>query len=80
MAESSKVTSKKIVKCTMSITANFKLWDDKPRVELNSEDKVIFESNDVPLTKTAIILLLIMWQVAVFNFTARKENLRELRE
>jgi MFS family permease len=63
----------------VSIGLGFSLLD-KPRVETNSENKVIFETKDIPLSKTAIILTLIIWQLAVFNFTARKENLKELQE
>lgn len=64
---------------TVAIGLGFSLLD-KPHVETNSENEVIFESKDIPLSKTAIILILVIWQLAVFNFTARKENLKELHE
>jgi MFS family permease len=64
---------------TVAIGLGFSLID-KPRIETNSENKVIFESKDIPLSKTAILLALIIWQLASFNFTARRENVRELHE
>jgi Ca2+/Na+ antiporter len=64
---------------TLTIGLGFSLLD-KPHVETNSENKVIFESKDIPLSKTAIILILLIWQLAIFNWTARRENLRELHD
>lgn len=63
---------------TISMGLSFSLLD-KPQVEINSENKTIFETKDIPLSKTAIILILVIWQIGVFSFTARKENLRELQ-
>ncbi len=51
---------------------------DQARVEKNSSGEVIFESKDIPLSKSAIILILIIWQLGVFNWTARKENLQSI--
>lgn len=59
---------------TATIGLNFNLLD-KPKVEMNPENKVLFQSSDIPLSKTAIILLLIIWQLTIFNITARRENL-----
>lgn len=64
---------------TVSIGLGFSLLD-KPHLETNSDNQVIFESKDIPLSKTAIILILVIWQLTVFNFIARKENLRDLHE
>lgn len=62
---------------TVSIGLGFSLLE-KPHLETNSDNQVIFESKDIPLSKTAIILILIIWQLTVFNFIARKENLKDL--
>lgn len=63
---------------TVAIGLQFNLLD-KPRVETNqTTGQVIFESKDIPLSKTAILLVLILWQLAAFNLTARKEHLRDL--
>lgn len=64
---------------TVAIGFGFSLLD-KPHVEMSPERKVIFESKEIPLSKAAIILILILWQLAIFNFTARKENLKGLHE
>jgi hypothetical protein len=55
----------------MSITFNFKLMDD-PKIERNESGQVLFESKDLPLSKSSILLLLIVWQVAMFALSARK--------
>lgn len=62
---------------TLTIGLNFELLD-KPRIETNPANQVLLESNDIPLSKTAILLILIIWQLAAFNITARQENLRDL--
>lgn len=64
---------------TINIGLNFKLLDE-PRVTTDTQNKMIFESKDIPLSKSAIILGLILWQLAAFNITARKENLATLPE
>ena len=40
-------------------------------------EKVIFEHHDIPLSKSAILFIVLVWQISVFRFKARKE-LREL--
>ncbi len=64
---------------TVAIGLQFNLVDKK-HVETNSTGEVLFESKDIPLSKSAILLVLIIWQLGVFNFTARKENLTVLSE
>ncbi len=59
---------------TVAIGLGFSLID-KPRLQTDSENKVIFETKDIPLSKTAIILILIAWQLMIFNVTARREML-----
>lgn len=62
---------------TVSIGLQFNLLDE-PQVETNSEGKILFESKDIPLSKTAIVLILIMWQMAVFKLVARRESLKDI--
>ena len=61
---------------TLAIGLGFSLLD-KPRTEV-SQDKVIFESQDIPLSKTGIILIVLLWQLAAFSIAARRENLRDV--
>lgn len=63
---------------TVAIGLQFNLLD-KPHVETNqATGQVIFESKEIPLSKTGILLVLILWQLAAFNFTARREHLRDV--
>lgn len=63
---------------TVAIGLQFNLLD-KPHVETNqTTGQVIFESKDISLSKTAILLILILWQLAAFNITARREHLRDV--
>lgn len=63
---------------TVSIGIQFNLLD-KPRVETNqATGQVLFESKDIALSKTAILLILILWQLAAFNITARREHMGDL--
>lgn len=63
---------------TVAIGLQFNLLD-KPHVETNqATGQILFESKDIPLSKTAILLILILWQLAAFNITARREHLRDL--
>jgi hypothetical protein len=58
---------------TVAIGLRFNLLD-KSRVETNPSGEVLFESKDIPLSKSAILLGLIIWQLAIFNVSARREN------
>ena len=60
----------------VSIGLNFKLTDE-PRVQSRDSGLVLFESKDIPLSKTAIILILLSWQLVAFNVSARKEQLQD---
>lgn len=63
---------------TIAIGLGFSLLD-KSRVELNSTTgQVLFETKDIPLSKTSILLILIIWQLVIFNISARKENMKDL--
>ena len=63
---------------TLEIGLHFKLLEE-PRLQTNpATGEILFESKDLPLSKSAILLTLILWQLLVFNFTARQEHLREM--
>jgi len=56
---------------SLSIGLNFKLTND-PKIEKDPNGQVLVESKDIPLSKSAILLLLIVWQISMFGFSARK--------
>lgn len=58
---------------SVSIGLHFGVLDKTP-VETRTEGKILFESNDIPLSKSAIILILLSWQLLSFNLAARKEQ------
>lgn len=73
VAESEAVNGKR---GTVAIGLQFSLLD-KNRVETGSNGEVLFESSDLPLSKPAILLALIIWQVGVFSLSARRMELGE---
>lgn len=42
------------------------------------EEKILFDSKDISLSNPAMILILLSWQLLVFNFTARKEQYKDI--
>lgn len=56
---------------SLSLGFNFKLTDE-PKTERDQAGQVLVESKDIPLSKSAILLLLIAFQISVFGFSARK--------
>jgi len=58
-----------------SISIGFNLLD-KPAVENYSKKEVLFKSKNFSLSTSAIILILLGWQLLIFNLTARKERLK----
>lgn len=58
---------------TVSIGLQFTLLDQS-KSQTSPTGEVLFESKDIPLSKSAILLFLIIWQLAVFNYSARREN------
>ncbi len=55
---------------SLSIGFNFKLTDD-PRVEKDQTGQVLVESKDIPLSKSAILLLLIVCQISMWAITSK---------
>lgn len=62
---------------TVTIGLHFNLLDQS-KMEKSPEGEILFESKDIPLSKSAIILIFLTWQLLSFNLTARKEQLRDL--
>jgi uncharacterized protein (DUF58 family) len=59
---------------TVSISAHFSfLEDSKPATVGDSNKKVLFESKSLSLSKPAIVLILLLWQLFSFNLSARRE-------
>ncbi len=59
---------------TISIGLHLNLLDKNPAKSETTTGEVLFESMDLPLSKTALLLILILWQLAAFNISARKEQ------
>ena len=55
---------------------NMKFIDD-PRQKTNNQGDVIFESNELPLSKSAILLLLIIWQLGWFRYSSRQSSIQD---
>ncbi|MES2855266.1 MAG: hypothetical protein V4692_05360 [Bdellovibrionota bacterium] len=67
---------------TLSISMGFKLLDDAKVEPANPDsgvggapDAVLVESRELPLSKTAILLLVIGWQLAVYRLSVRRESM-----
>jgi len=58
---------------TLTIGLNFQFFDTA-KVETAPNGEVLFESNDLPLSKAALVLTIMLWQLAAFNLTARRES------
>ena len=59
---------------TVSISLHLNLLDNS-HDPLTHQGEVLFESRDFPLSKSAIILLLLGWQLLTFNLAARREEI-----
>ena len=55
----------------LTIGLHFSLLDE-PKAKTDSQGKVLFESKDIPLSKPAILLGLILWQLGSFRWSSRK--------
>jgi len=56
----------------LSLGFDMSLWDTETTQKKDSNE-VIFETKKLPLSKSSLILLLIVWQVAAYNWNVRKE-------
>ena len=55
----------------LSFGLQFSLLDE-PKVKSDSKGEVLFESKDLPLSKPAILLGLILWQIGQFHWFSKK--------
>lgn len=60
---------------TVGISIGFNLLD-KYSAEDNPKREMLFKSKDFSLSPSAIILILLSWQLLIFNLTARKEQIK----
>lgn len=58
---------------TLSIGLGFSLLDER-KSEVSTPAGQIFETKDIPLSKSTILLIIIVWQLLIFNLTAKKES------
>ena len=62
----------------VNIGVKFDFFDTAKIERENKETAVLFEHKDLPLSKTGIIFILLIWQLATFNLQARKEGGKHL--
>ncbi len=56
-----------------SLSIGFKFSGTDRKTTSSTDGKVMFEHHDIPLSKSAILLIVLVWQVSVFRFKARHE-------
>ena len=57
---------------TLSLGLHFQLFDSPPSQDVAQPNAVLFESKSIPLSKPAIVLLVLVWQIATFSYVARR--------
>lgn len=60
------------IRNAVSIGLNFRLLD-KPVEITAAQGKVLFATTDIPISKSALLLLVLAWQLDSFYFVARRE-------
>ncbi len=58
---------------TLNLGMHFNLID-QPKVEAPLAGKIVFETRDIPISKSGIILAVLVWQLLAFHLRAKKEN------
>jgi hypothetical protein len=56
-----------------TLSIGFHLTGSEPAVSTSPDGTVYYEHRDLPLSKSAIILVVLIWQVATFRCQARRE-------
>ena len=56
-----------------SLSLGFRFSETDTKVTASPDGQVMYEHHDLPLSKSAILLLVLAWQVATFKIRARKE-------
>jgi hypothetical protein len=57
----------------IGIHFNFLEKDMGKMINQTPEEKVLFDSNNMKLSTSTVLLFLLCWQILIFNLTARKE-------
>lgn len=60
---------------TLSISLKFPLLNNDEKKEIVADKQVIFDSKNLGLSDSTIILILLSWQLLMFNLAARKERI-----
>lgn len=60
---------------TVSINLGFSLLN-KSTIESTTKEKIIFDSKNIFPSNSAVILILLCWQLLAFNIAARKEQIK----
>lgn len=58
-------------KSSLSLGFHFSGTDTKTTA--SNDGKVMFEHHDIPLSKSALLLIVLVWQISVFRHKARRE-------
>jgi len=56
-----------------SLSLGFRFNSTDARLVPDGDNQIMYEHRDIPLSKSAIILIILIWQVTTFRFKARKE-------
>jgi len=56
-----------------SLSLGFHFTGTENRESIFPEGQIIYEHHDLPLSKSAILLLVLLWQLATFRIRARRE-------
>jgi len=56
-----------------SISIGFHITGAEPGVSPSPDGRVYYEHRDLPLSKSSIILVVLIWQIATFRYQARRE-------
>ena len=56
-----------------SLSLGFHFSGTDAKATASSSGDVVFEHHDIPLSKSALLLIVLVWQVSVFRYKARRE-------
>jgi hypothetical protein len=63
-------------KKNFSLALAYKVFDEQSS-EISPTGEIIFQRKDLPLSKSSIVLILLIWQVGAFRFYARRISAEE---
>jgi hypothetical protein len=56
-----------------SLSLGFRFEPTEPAKTISNDGSIIYEHRDIPLSKSGIILLVLLWQVTIFRYRVRKD-------